>query len=227
MSIEEGGSVIESAGETATRRSYQSPRRLAAAQQTRARIREAAATLFLADGYAATSMRTIAQTAGVAEKTVYLQFENKPALLKEVVETAIVGDDEAIPAADRNWFRDTVSDPDLDRKLRRLVDATAALHERSGAMFAMARDAAATDAEAAVLWAFGKRGHRADMTRLAQSFRDSGQLPVGLDLDWATTTLYVLLGLESWHLVRVELAFDEQQYRDWLHGSLRQAFRAS
>jgi hypothetical protein len=38
------------------------------------------------------------------------------------------------------------------------------------------------------------------------------------------TTLYVLLGLESWHLVRVELAHDEQRYREWLLTSLRHAF---
>lgn len=212
--------------ETVVRRSYQSPRRLAAAHQTRARIRAAASALFLGDGYAATSIRTIAKAAGVAEKTVYLHFENKSALLKEVVETAIVGDDDAIPAAGRDWFHNIVGETDLEQKLRRLVDATSALHERSGAVFAMARDAAATDPEAATLWAFGKRGHRADMTLLASSFDDSRQLPAGLDVEWATTTLYILLGLESWHLARIELALDEQQYRDWLLNSLRQAFRS-
>jgi AcrR family transcriptional regulator len=211
--------------QTTTRRNYQSPRRVAAAQQTRARIRAAASRLFLADGYAATPIRSVANAAGVAEKTVYLQFENKSALLKEVVETAIVGDDETIPAAGREWFHDVVRESDLDQKLRRLVDATSALHERSGAVFAMARDAAAADAEVATLWAVGKRGHHADMTRMARSFDDSGQLPAGLDVEWATTTLYILLGLEAWHLARIELALTEPQYRDWLLASLRQAFR--
>lgn len=160
----------------------------------------------------------------MAEKTVYLQFATKSALLKEVVETAIVGDDEAIPAADRDWFQDVLAQTDLDHKLRQLAAATSALHERSGAVFAMARGAAATDPEAASLWAFGKRGHSADMTLLARSFTQAGRIPDGSDEDWATTTLYVLLGLESWHLVRVELAHDEQQYREWLLTSLRHAF---
>src|SRR3954454_8695963 len=91
-------------GGTDGKREYRSPRRLAAARQTRARICAAARELFLANGYAATSMRAIAAAAGVAEKTVYLQFATKSAVLKEMVETAIVGDDEAIPAADRSWF---------------------------------------------------------------------------------------------------------------------------
>ena len=120
----------------------------------------------------------------MAEKTVYLQFETKSALLKEVVETAIVGDDDAIPAADRDWFHAVVDQTELDQKLRQLVDATSALHERSGAVFAMAR---------------GCRRHRPrgrrpvgvrqtrpsgrhDPTGPAPSKTD--QLPAGLDIDW-------------------------------------------
>ncbi len=209
-----------------SRRTYQSPRRQAAAQETRARIRSAAETLFLNDGYSATSMRTIARAAGVAEKTVYLQFATKSMLLKEVVETAIVGDAEAIPAAERDWFQDVLRQPDLAQKLRQLAAATVALHERSGAVFAMARSAAATDPDAAALWAFGKRGHLADMTILAGNFAARAQLPDGADEAWATTTLYVLIGLEAWHLVRVELGQSESSYHDWLLMNLGQAFNA-
>ena len=207
------------------RRGYSSPARTAAARRTRVRIRSAATELFLAGGYAATSMRSIARAAGVAEKTVYLQFETKSALLKEVVETAIVGDDEAVAAADRQWFHDVVAERDLSHKLALLADATTALHERSGAVFAVARGAAANDPDVAVLWAFGKRGHRADMGLLAQSCADLGQLPPGADVGWAMTTLYVLLGLETWHLLRVELELDAEQYRDWLVSALERTFR--
>lgn len=211
-------------GEGEQRRPYRSPHRTAAAQRTRARIRDAARELFLADGYAATSVRAIAAAAGVAEKTVYLQFDNKPGLLKDVVEFAIVGDSRAIPAAARQWFADIVDQHDLDQKLRQIVDATADLHERSGAVFAMAREAAATDAEIAELWAFGKRGHRSDMTLMADSFERAGLLPPDREAGWAITTLYVLLGLETWHLIRVELGLDADAYRDWLLTLLRRAF---
>lgn len=182
--------------------------------------------MFLGDGYAATSIRSIAQAAGVAEKTVYLQFATKLALLKEVVETAIVGDDEAIAAADRQWFREIVDDPEPQRKLLMLADATSALHERTGAVFAMARGAADTDPDAARLWAFGKQGHRADMTALATSFDIAEMLPPGHDAAWATAVLYVLLGPETWHLMRVELGQNAEGYRNWLHTTLTQTFRA-
>lgn len=207
------------------RRRYHSPQRAAAARQTRARIRAAAQELFLADGYAATSMRAVALAAGVAEKTVYLQFTGKSALLKEVVETAIVGDDEKVAAASRDWFLRAAKESDLDRKLDQLVYSTAELHERSGPVFAVARGAAAVDPEVAQLWSAGKFGHRQDMTLMAQSFDDADLLPDGTTAGWAMATLYTLLGPETWQLIRTELSFDAAGYRTWLLETLHAAFR--
>src|SRR3954453_7151361 len=165
-----GPDKLSDSDRTGRRREYRSPRRLAAAQQTRARICAAARELFMADGYAATSIRAIASAAGVAEKTVYLQFATKSAVLKMVVETAIVGDDQAIPAAGRSWFLDAVAETNLDQKLNQLVALTCDLHQRSGLVFAVARGAAAVDPHVAAMWAAGKQGHLSDMTRLARSF---------------------------------------------------------
>ncbi len=215
---------MSAASDERARRAYRSPQREAAARDTRRRIREAARRRFLADGYAATSVRAVAREAGVAEKTVYLQFENKLALLKDVVETAIVGDDDAVAAADRSWFRDIVEEPDPTRKLVLLADATAALHERTGPVFAIARGAASVDADAAALWSFGKQGHRADMTLLAESLGRDGGLPAGRDVDWAVGVLYVLVGPETWHLLRVELGQDASSYRQWLGATLAETF---
>src|SRR3954454_13535815 len=60
------------------RRPDRSAKREAAALQTRARIRDAAETLFLRDGYAGTSMKAIAAQAGVSEKTMYLTYATRP-----------------------------------------------------------------------------------------------------------------------------------------------------
>ncbi|MCW2810202.1 MAG: transcriptional regulator [Friedmanniella sp.] len=204
------------------RRAYHAPRRNAGAQQTRERIRTAAGELFLADGYAGTSMRSVARAAGVAEKTVYLRFPTKTDLLKEVVETAIVGDELPIPAADREWFRAVLAAPPAD-KMALLADASADLHERTGAFFSMARGAAAVDPEAARLWEGGKRGHLADMTIFARNLVEAG-LVRPEDEDQARNTLYVLVGPESWHLVSVELGQDPAAYRAWLTAALQAAF---
>ena len=210
---------------TGGRRAYRSPAREASARETRRRIVTSATDLFLTQGYASTSIRAVSIAAGVAEKTVYLQFANKTALLRAVVETAIVGDDEEIPVAERDWFQSVVAEHHLNQKLHRLVNGTSGLHERTGDVFAMARGAAAVDPEAAALWAQGKQGHLADMTRLARSFDSDGLIPAGSTFDWAVNTLYILLGPESWQLARTELRLDPEGYREWLLNSLVRAFR--
>jgi AcrR family transcriptional regulator len=207
------------------RRQYSSPTRSAAALATRARVSAAAAELFLADGYASTSVRAIAQRAQVAEKTVYLQFENKGELLRTVVEQAIGGDDQPVPVAERDWFRQVLEEPDPDRKLGLLARGSAALHHRTGRYFVMARGAAEVDKDAAEQWARGKRGHVRAMARLAENFHQHGVLPVGRDAEWATNLLYVLLGPETWQLMTGELGRDDEGYEDWLQSTLLATFR--
>ena len=62
-------------------REYHSTRREQQAQATRAAIVAAARTLFVRDGYAATSVRAIAAEAGVSDQTIYAAFGSKRALL--------------------------------------------------------------------------------------------------------------------------------------------------
>src|SRR5207249_810687 len=47
--------------------------------------------LFLAGGYAATTMASIADQAGVSVETVYKAFGNKPGLLRAIAEHALAG----------------------------------------------------------------------------------------------------------------------------------------
>jgi AcrR family transcriptional regulator len=205
------------------RRPYSSPSREASAALTRQRIVDAAGRLFVDAGYVATSVRSIAQAAGVAEKTVYLQFETKPAILKAVVDSAIVGPEPDVPASRSQWFLQVLAQPKLDRKVELLAEGTSALHERTGPVFAVAREAASVDPGVAALWSRGKRRHLADMTLIAESFEAHGLIPRHLSVVWATELLYVLLGPENWHLFRRELGHDERHYRDWLRTTLNQA----
>lgn len=70
---------------TATpRRAYRSPLREEQARRTRLAVITAARELFLADGYAATTMQAVA--AGVATDTVYHVFTTKRGLLAGVID---------------------------------------------------------------------------------------------------------------------------------------------
>ena len=214
---------MASSSDPGPRRRYSSPAREASAALTRRRIVDAAERLFVGSGYVATSVRSIAQAAGVAEKTVYLQFETKPAILKAVVDSAIVGPEPEVPVSRSRWFLEVLAQSRLDRKVELLAQGTSALHERTGPVFAVAREAASVDPAVASLWSRGKRRHLSDMTTMAHSFAEHGLIPAHLSVDWATELLYVLVGPENWHLIRRELGHDERHYREWLRTTLAQA----
>jgi AcrR family transcriptional regulator len=61
----------------------------------------AAHDLFLAQGYASTTIDAIAQAAHVSRRTVFNVAGGKAVLLKLALEWAIVGDDEPVALADR------------------------------------------------------------------------------------------------------------------------------
>jgi TetR/AcrR family transcriptional repressor of mexJK operon len=65
--------------------------RAQAKQAKRARIHQAAQTLFLQHGFEATSMDEIALAAGVSKPTLYRYHQNKEALLVAVLEQLAVG----------------------------------------------------------------------------------------------------------------------------------------
>src|SRR4249920_1520833 len=74
-----------------TRRRYDSSRRAEQAARTRRAVLDAARALFSEQGYASTTVGQIAGRAGVAVDTLYTSVGRKPALLRELVETAISG----------------------------------------------------------------------------------------------------------------------------------------
>ncbi len=72
-------------------RPYRPGQRQAAAEQTRAKILEAACELLTGDkGPAAFSMDAVARTAGVARMTVYYQFESKTGLMEALFDDLAV-----------------------------------------------------------------------------------------------------------------------------------------
>jgi AcrR family transcriptional regulator len=101
-------------------RAYSSPRRAAEAASTRAAIIAAASTLFVRDGYAATSLRAIAQEAHVSVPTVQLQG-SKHSLLIAAFEVAFAGDEGAQSLVERSDVAAIMAEPDFDTAIERYV----------------------------------------------------------------------------------------------------------
>jgi len=80
---------------------YDNRQREESARTTRARVLEAARASFLGCGFGGTTIRQIAEDAGVSQETVYKTFRSKAVLLKSVYDVSLAGDDDDIPWGER------------------------------------------------------------------------------------------------------------------------------
>jgi AcrR family transcriptional regulator len=123
---------------------YHSPLRAKQAAATRRAIIDAALELFRTQGWAATSLPAIAKLAEVSVDTIYSTFGTKSALLLEVIEVAIVGDDDPEAMVDREDFA-LLGQGRRAERLRAGVRYTMGVYERSVPLLRTLREAAASD----------------------------------------------------------------------------------
>ncbi len=137
----------------AGRRAYRAPRREAAASRTRETIVRASRQLFEERGWAATTIRSIAECAGVSQKTVEALFGTKAALLHAAVEYAIRGDIDPLPMPQR----ETVARIERAASAVEMLDLHAAhlrsVNGRSARIAWVVEQAAADDPLVEALWA--------------------------------------------------------------------------
>lgn len=126
-------------------RPYRSPQRAQQASRTRREILTAAQEEFLRSGYARTTMATVAARAGVSAATVEKVFGTKAALLKSVVDVAIVGDDRPVPALARSNAAHADTAIDVAEFLARVADILGAGQQRSARLVCVLFEAAAAD----------------------------------------------------------------------------------
>ena len=117
-------------------------RRARKALATRHSVLDAAETLFVHDGYAATTIAAIAEEADVAVQTVYAVFGNKRAILNELFAIGIVGDDDAIPLQSREQWQAIEREPDPRRQLALLAALATQIGNRIGGLYQVLAGAA-------------------------------------------------------------------------------------
>ena len=100
-----------------TRRPYEGAARQARTRRTRAAVVEAARSLFVERGYAATTIEAISDRSDTPQATVYRLFSSKLGILKAVLDVSVGGDDEAVAMADRPQVRALLSDEDPKKQL--------------------------------------------------------------------------------------------------------------
>jgi AcrR family transcriptional regulator len=207
------------------KRRYDASHRRQAAARTRAAILEAARQLFSERGYTATPMTAIADRAGVALDTVYATVGRKPELARLLIETAISGTDQAIPAEQRDYVRSVQAAPDAETKIAVYAAAITAIAPRMALVLDIIQQAAPTEPELAALRteiderrAANMRLFVADLAAAASLRLDQGE---AADIVWATNSaeMYQLLvGQRGWTPQRYERFLTDTWQRVLLAG---------
>lgn len=201
-------------------RRYSSKRRQAAAEATRQAILDAARELFERDGYAATSMQTIAEAAEVAVKTIYLAFGSKAALLREMWGNRLAPGEAEVPALERRWYREMLDDNDPRQRLRLLVEHSVAVKTRSAALLEVIRNAASADREMRDLWTEIDTKLRQVANDFVKQLATVGALRPGLSTSEAADTLWALSHPTMWQLLVVQQRWSTTHYALWLDRTL-------
>lgn len=203
------------------KRAYHSPRRAAQARRTRAAIREAAHDLFLRDGYAATTISAIAAEADVAAQTIYSQFGTKAAIVKDLLDVSIVGDEDPVPVAGRPWFQRVFDDGiDGHERLRRYASAARRIYAGAGTAFEIVRRGADSDSDLAQLWRASQRTRRGVVTDVLDAALAGSDLRPGLTRSEAIDVFWVLHGPELFHSLCSDCGWHIDRYESWLADAL-------
>jgi AcrR family transcriptional regulator len=201
---------------TVKRRAYDSNSRKEAAEATRQSIINSARRLFLEQGYAATTMSAIAGAAGTALDTVYATVGKKPMLFKLLVETAISGRDEAVPAEARDYVRAIRAQPDAAKKLRIYAAALRAIQPRLAPLFRVLQAAAPLDPDLQALWYEISQRRAANMRLLAKDLSATGRLRTGLTVPMVADIIWSMNSPEFYLLLVEQRGWSPEEFERWL-----------
>jgi AcrR family transcriptional regulator len=173
-------------------------------------VLDAAAALFVRDGYLRTTMKAIAGEAGTSVETVYAQG-SKGALLLACVDRALGGDDDDVPLTDRADFTAALTRPSAEAAIEAFVRAMTEVAQRAGGLLVAFEDAAAADAATAELWAAAEQDRKKDLRRLVQAVADLVPLARGWSIDTATDALWLVVTPRAAHTALQALGWSPDQ----------------
>ena len=184
-------------------RFYRSSLRDKQRADTRARVVDAAARLFIEGGYVGTSIAKVATEAGVSAETVYAIFGNKRELLHAVVLAAATGIADGGAMVDADFVDQVRAEPDQRRRFEMMTDRTRGTLRRVAPLDHLTREAAVADPEIAALLREHEAQRLDDTRTLVGLLAEVGPLRVSereaAELMWAlsrSTDLYRALTVD-------------------------------
>ncbi|MFC1406149.1 MULTISPECIES: TetR/AcrR family transcriptional regulator [Streptacidiphilus] len=199
------------------RRPYNSGRRREAAARNRAAVLEACRELLFQDGYHATTVRAVAERAGVSVETVYKTFGGKPGLVKALWDSTLAGDDEPVAMADRPQMQEVLRTGEPAAKLRLYAGFVRGIHERITPLFTLLTQAGPEVGE--VLGA-GERERLVGVTAFVAHLDETGALRPEADRVHLADALWALAGPQLYTQLTVGRGWSADAYEEWLAATL-------
>ncbi len=203
-----------------SRRPYEGAARQARTRRTRAAVVEAARSLFLERGYAATTIEAISKLSDTPQPTVYRLFSSKLGILKALLDVSIGGDDQAVAMLDRPEVRELLSDEDPKKQVAGFCALLREVMARAGPIHRILADAARSDQEAASLLVEIARQRHEGQRRIARSLAQSGALRPGLREREAADIIHALASPEVYALLVFDRGWRGERYEKWLRSIL-------
>jgi TetR/AcrR family transcriptional regulator, regulator of autoinduction and epiphytic fitness len=202
-------------------RTYSSPLRKHQAAATRQAVLDAARSLFIGQGYGATTVEQIAAAAGVSKPTVFTAVGNKQAVLSAVRDVAMAGDDEKVAVADRPLASQVRSEPDPYRAVELLAELFTGIGGRYAEIDAVLRGAAHSgDPDLRTMWQTSEEqrlfGARMWVTTLAEK----GSLRPGVDVETAVDVLWLYMAPDQYHRLVHGRGWSPERFQEWMSDTL-------
>lgn len=211
--------MVESAS---PKRRYDASGRRRDAVQTRTRVIEAAARVFLAYGYAGATIPRIAADAGVAVETVYRCAAGKAGLLEAAVQAALAGGvvRAEVPVEARPAIRAVIEEPDSRRQLAGYAASQPGVWSRVGPLLRVLDAAATSDDALQALRDQHAQTRLNGLRRFAALLAERGALRPGVTVDRAADIIWTVCAQANYDSLVTARGWTHEAYRDWLTETL-------
>lgn len=202
------------------RRSYRSVVREQRARETRARILAAASAEFVRAGYSATTIRAVADRAGVSVPTVELLFGTKPRLLRAAISFTIRGDAGDIPMLEREWAARAQGAGSVAEFLTIVGSVLTEASRRSAGLVMAAFEAEHLDESMRAL-ADQLRAQRVETAAwIVDGLIERSPLHADIDRDEALDTVWLLMDPHGFRALTQHRGWTAEQFRQWFIASV-------
>ncbi|OLT14444.1 TetR family transcriptional regulator [Pseudonocardia sp. CNS-139] len=182
----------------------------------RAAVVEAARTLFVERGYAATTVEAISERSDVPPATVYRLFSSKLGILTALIDASVAGTEDSTPLADQPIARALLADPDPTRQLAGFAAICREVNTRTEPLYRVLVGAAESDPDATALLADRTRHRRAGQELIARSLARSGALRPTVSEADAADIIHALMSPEVYQLLVTDRGWPPKRYEQWL-----------